>query len=797
MRNCQRLTVEQVCERLGVDPRRGRPQDTGDADRRDASTRRARKPSEGILSCFASVAAEPTFVIFAIFVAVWAFFGEWRGAVLVAVVWLIFTSLFAAVRAASRAVFRRSCEKNAPQARVIRDGKVCRIPRGEVTVGDVLVFRAGDVIPADARLISAIKLKTLEKKLGDDGRWLSVSASKDAGALYSGSDEMQFYSNTVYASSAVLSGRGKAVAVAVGDETRGALLGFAADDGVAAELPPSLAQFTQKLRTASVASLAAIFPVVALAVWRARGGAELSLVQTCVTALAFAFTAGGEPTAVMAEHLLADAVAKSEKKVGVTPLPAKCDELARADFVAVMEERLLNDGQINVSAAYFDDRVCGGGEIYSPGFAECLSRLRLTAEALCDEAEDAHHRNDSLLRAVNAYCEQTGASLAYHAVRSREVRGDRFSADSFSAAIEFDTDPLGAANLFSITFGTSLLSSCVFYRAKDGEKRRLSAEVLGGIYRFIDEMRAKGNEVVLLISNDGAKPCAVFEGAFALDAVWEDCASGLLRLSELGADAVFVSTNADIIAAESAKKCGFAKDGATLRNFDTAGAQRGRERRQTVFLGLGKKEKRELALRAQKDGKNVCAVVGNISDLGVLPKGACSIACGENVQDAVRLRSAFYTDGFAKTSGRGGFGAVCEALYFARTYASRIAAFRDYVVFSVVLRLFSILIPLVAGETALVPTPVQVLAAGWLGDVAACAFALFFASPRRKGKVGKNAVVLAASGALGAAAAYFAAVALGIVCRGASVGAYFACVCVLQLVGAIFFSASRSVGGKS
>ena len=48
----------------------------------------------------------------------------------------------------------------APKARVMRDGKEAMIFAREVVPGDLLVLEAGDTVPADARIIEVVELKT-------------------------------------------------------------------------------------------------------------------------------------------------------------------------------------------------------------------------------------------------------------------------------------------------------------------------------------------------------------------------------------------------------------------------------------------------------------------------------------------------------------------------------------------------------------------------------------------------------------------------------------------------------------
>ena len=61
----------------------------------------------------------------------------------------------------------------APKATVIRDGIEKKIDAQDVVVGDIIIISAGDMIPADARLIDSVGFKTSESAL--TGESLPVS----------------------------------------------------------------------------------------------------------------------------------------------------------------------------------------------------------------------------------------------------------------------------------------------------------------------------------------------------------------------------------------------------------------------------------------------------------------------------------------------------------------------------------------------------------------------------------------------------------------------------------------------
>src|SRR5512134_3363293 len=67
----------------------------------------------------------------------------------------------------------------APTATVLRDGKEADVPARDVVHGDVVVLRAGNRIPADARLLEAVNLQVQEAALTGE----SVPVEKNTAPL--------------------------------------------------------------------------------------------------------------------------------------------------------------------------------------------------------------------------------------------------------------------------------------------------------------------------------------------------------------------------------------------------------------------------------------------------------------------------------------------------------------------------------------------------------------------------------------------------------------------------------------
>lgn len=106
-------------------------------------------------------------------------------------------------------------EMSAPTARVVRNQTVCEIPAAEVVAGDIIKLEAGDVCPADGRIIEASALSVNESALTGE----SLSVEKNEQVLNEQDIPLGDRRNMVYMGSAVENGRADVVVTAVGKQT--------------------------------------------------------------------------------------------------------------------------------------------------------------------------------------------------------------------------------------------------------------------------------------------------------------------------------------------------------------------------------------------------------------------------------------------------------------------------------------------------------------------------------------------------------------------------------------------------
>jgi Ca2+-transporting ATPase len=163
-------------------------------------------------------------------------------------------------------------EMAAPLGHVVRDGAETSVPAREVVPGDVVVLRAGDRIPADARILEAVNLAVDEAALtGESG-----AVSKSVESLADGVLPIGDRRNMAYAGTLVARGRGRAVVTATGMSTE-----FGRISGLVQSVEPGRTPLQENLdrlgKTLGKAAVAVVLAIVAIGL--ARGQPALDMLM--------------------------------------------------------------------------------------------------------------------------------------------------------------------------------------------------------------------------------------------------------------------------------------------------------------------------------------------------------------------------------------------------------------------------------------------------------------------------------------------------------------------------------------
>src|SRR4051812_10013709 len=206
------------------------------------------------------------------------------------------------------------------KARVRRDGALTQLPAEELVPGDVVAVEAGDVIPADGRLLAAATLEVAESALTGE----SVPVSKGVDAVDAPDAALGDRTDMVYMNTNVTRGTGEFVVTATGMATEvGHISGMLQrQDESKSPLTLQLEKLTKQLVT--IAALA----LVASVVLNMARGQSFTEVFTVAVAFAIAAIPTGLPAVVTTilsrgTRLLADADAivkrlRSTETLGAT-----------------------------------------------------------------------------------------------------------------------------------------------------------------------------------------------------------------------------------------------------------------------------------------------------------------------------------------------------------------------------------------------------------------------------------------------------------------------------------------------
>ena len=142
----------------------------------------------------------------------------------------VFIILFVVIMNAVLGVIQESKAEQAIEAlkemtlattKVIRSGQIEEIPSEDLVVGDVIILEAGDVVPADARVLESMTMQSEEAALTGE----SLPVDKTSDVIASGQNDERDIPlgdrrNMVFMGCTIVYGRGKAVVTATGMDTQ-------------------------------------------------------------------------------------------------------------------------------------------------------------------------------------------------------------------------------------------------------------------------------------------------------------------------------------------------------------------------------------------------------------------------------------------------------------------------------------------------------------------------------------------------------------------------------------------------
>jgi P-type Ca2+ transporter type 2C len=272
----------------------------------------------------------------------------------------------------ARAALDRLRELEAPEATALREGTKRRIPAIRVVPGDVIHVESGDRVPADARVLDAMRLVVDESTLTGESLAVDKSSSPtDADAVIGDRSSM------IHAGTVVVSGRAKALTVGTGMSTEmGRIAGLFADEQPATPLQVELARVGRRLALVAGAAAVLIFGT-----GLARNFPLESMILTAV-ALAVAVIPEGLP-AVITVSLAGGLQRMAHRNAIVRRLPA-VEALGAVDVICTDKTGTITAPELEVVEVVMADGR-RGLELFELSDDPDVGRLR-TIVALANSA---------------------------------------------------------------------------------------------------------------------------------------------------------------------------------------------------------------------------------------------------------------------------------------------------------------------------------------------------------------------------------------------------------------------------
>ena len=231
----------------------------------------------------------------------------------------------------------------APTTTVLRDGKPVEVQTLQVVLGDLLILKPGERVPADAKLVEAVGLDVDESTLTGE----SFPVAKDAAA---GENEKN---GMVFAGTMVVKGRAKAQVVATGVDTE---LGKIAGITKAAREPKTPLQTGMKQLSKTLIWIALFFSIL-IPILSYLRGVQPNPEQAVLYGLSLAFVVIPEELPIIVTMVLGlGAYTLSRKNVLVKRLRA-AETLGSTTVIATDKTGTITENKTRLDTLYFDGRT--------------------------------------------------------------------------------------------------------------------------------------------------------------------------------------------------------------------------------------------------------------------------------------------------------------------------------------------------------------------------------------------------------------------------------------------------------
>lgn len=347
---------------------------------------------------------------------------EWTDAAIIMFVVLLNAVLGIIQEARSEAAIEALKQMSTPNAHVRRDGQVVEIPSTQLVKGDIVLLEAGDIVPADLRLVLAKNLKIEEAALTGE----SVPVEKKSKVIEATDVALGDRINMAYSNTNVTYGRGEGVVVATAMDTEVGKIATMLNNADETDTPlkANLNQLGKTL-TLMILGICAFVCVVGIFTKQGTMPFDKLAIEMFLVAVSLAVAAIPEGLPAIVTIILALGTQNMAKhKAIVRKLPA-VETLGATDIIASDKTGTLTQNKMTVEKVFYND-------IYHCDKLEDKDNLAIKIMTLANDTKITD--NNSLLG------DPTETALIQYALDSKWNVVDYLANNKRVQEVPFDSD---------------------------------------------------------------------------------------------------------------------------------------------------------------------------------------------------------------------------------------------------------------------------------------------------------------------------------------------------------------------
>ncbi|HEX6043417.1 MAG TPA: cation-transporting P-type ATPase [Pyrinomonadaceae bacterium] len=527
-------------------------------------------------------------------------------------------------------------------SRVRRDGFETTVDAEQLVPGDVIILNAGDRVPADARLLEAVRLQTEESAL--TGESTTVDKSVDAVPVEAPLAERK---SMLYLGTAIAAGRGVALVVNTGSGTQLGKIGRLVVTSTKDRSPLEL-QLTQ-LGRRLVYLVLIIAAVVMITGWLRNDGLWL-MVEVGIS-LAVAAVPEGLPT--VTTLILALGVLRMARQRAIVRRLSAVETLGSTTVICTDKTGTLTENRMTVREYYLSDgRRIEIGEFDEPLETDALLQQAVRIGVLCNEAAFRAGVEDET-RAIGDPTETAllvVADALYLDVSNERAINPKVAEQPFHAGTKRMTTVHRAASgqHFAALKGAPavVLTACSRYVDANGNEVSLDAKTVAAFEAANEQMAKRALRVLALAcktfddkaedrSDEALESGYTFVGLVGMiDPPRPGVAEAIQRASVAGIRTVMLTGDQLNTGIAIARELGLGKKEPTaLHARDLIDAPDSRlaefARNTDVFARVSPEEKLRIVEALQKAGEVVAVTGDGVNDAPALKRANIGVAMGQ------------------------------------------------------------------------------------------------------------------------------------------------------------------------